>query len=333
MTWNSGWRDGDRCRGQLLDQPLERHVLVVQRAQPVSRTRPSSSANAGSPDRSVRSTRVLTKNPTRSSSASSVRPATGGADRDVGPRAPSRDSSTASAGLQHHEQRHALLAGQRGQPPRAASAPGRQRHRVRRGGWRPAGRGRSAGSASSGGAPASACRQYATWPASRLPGSSSSPSSSALPQRVVRVLHRQRLPARRPPAPPRRVRRRSVRAAAGPSTSRRRRCDGSPAPARARPGPRPAAAPAPGPRGGQVERLAAGDRRDPAARLRLAHRAGDRQLPGQLVRDASTCWYGSAVHRGEHRAQHLVPADHVGQRRRQRRPVQSPASRSATGML
>ena len=78
MTWNSGCRASDRAGCQRLDQPLERHVLVGEGAQVASRAPgASSSANVGSPDRSVRSTRVLTKNPTRSSSASSVRPATG----------------------------------------------------------------------------------------------------------------------------------------------------------------------------------------------------------------------------------------------------------------
>ena len=64
--------------------------------QAPSRTRASSSVNVGSPDTSVRSTSVLTKNPTRSSSASSVRPAIG---EPIGMSvpAPSRDSSTASA--------------------------------------------------------------------------------------------------------------------------------------------------------------------------------------------------------------------------------------------
>ena len=67
----AGQRPG---RGQVLHQPLERQVLVGVGARPASRTRPSSSANVGSPDTSVRSTSVLTKNPTRSSSAASVRP-------------------------------------------------------------------------------------------------------------------------------------------------------------------------------------------------------------------------------------------------------------------
>ena len=83
-------------RGQLLHQPLERHVLMSNPARPASRTRPSSSPNLGSPARSVRSTSVFTKNPTSSSSASSVRPAT--ADpTGISVPAPSRDSSAASA--------------------------------------------------------------------------------------------------------------------------------------------------------------------------------------------------------------------------------------------
>ena len=69
---------------QRLDHGLERHVLVVEGGQ-VARPAPGRAARrrSGSPDRSVRSTRVLTKKPTRSSSASSVRPGHRRAHHDV----------------------------------------------------------------------------------------------------------------------------------------------------------------------------------------------------------------------------------------------------------
>ena len=94
-------------------------------------------------------TRVLTKNPTRSSSASSVRPGDRRADRDVGARAQPGQQHR-QRGLQHHERRDALGPGQL-----------HQRAGARRAGTRPAtgaprwpataGRGRSCGSASSSG--------------------------------------------------------------------------------------------------------------------------------------------------------------------------------------
>ena len=49
---------------------------------------------------------------------------------------------------------------------------------------------------------------------------------------------------------------------------------------------------------------------------------GHRQLPAPAHRIRRTCWYGCPSDGGEDRAQHLVPADHVGQRRLQRRRVQ-----------
>ena len=63
---------------QLLDQLLEGHVLVGVglRAPPRARAR-SSSRKVGSPDRSVRSTSVLTKNPISPSISARLRPAIG----------------------------------------------------------------------------------------------------------------------------------------------------------------------------------------------------------------------------------------------------------------
>ena len=96
ITWNSGSGQAAR-RAERLDQPLERHVLVgVRLPAPSPAPGPAARVNAGSPDRSVRSTSVLTKNPTRLElrrPAARHRPC-----RSRGPPSPpSRDSSTASA--------------------------------------------------------------------------------------------------------------------------------------------------------------------------------------------------------------------------------------------
>src|SRR5262249_40398607 len=67
-----------RARGvERLNQPLKRKLLVAIRRKILARTRPIRSPKLGLPDVSVRSTSVLTKNPTKSSSARSVRPAIG----------------------------------------------------------------------------------------------------------------------------------------------------------------------------------------------------------------------------------------------------------------
>ena len=73
-------------RVECLDEALEGHILVGVTRPERDGPHPGQQArvNAGSPERSVRSTRVLTKKPTRSSKASSVRPAIGAADRDIG---------------------------------------------------------------------------------------------------------------------------------------------------------------------------------------------------------------------------------------------------------
>ena len=77
MTWNNGWCACERAGLSRSTRYSNGTSWCAYAARSVSRTRSSSSANDGSPDVSVRSTRVLRKNPTRSSRASSVRPATG----------------------------------------------------------------------------------------------------------------------------------------------------------------------------------------------------------------------------------------------------------------
>ena len=206
MTWNSGCRASRPRRVELLDQPLERHVLV--RRTPPGRSRgPGSAArgSVGSPDRSVRSTRVLTKNPTRSSSASSVRPATGDADRDVR-AAPSRDSSTASAACSTMNRRGPGVAGQLGkarvQRPRRTAEGARHR----RGGWRTPGRGRSVGSSSSSGSAGQLLSPVASCRRATLSGSSARRRAArAATARSPRTAPAAAAHVRRPPAAPRRV--------------------------------------------------------------------------------------------------------------------------------
>ena len=81
---------------QLVDQLLERQVLMRVRGQRLARTRPSSSANVGSPDRSVRSTSVLTKNPIRPSISARFRSAIG---------VPTTTSSWPAVPAQQHAER------------------------------------------------------------------------------------------------------------------------------------------------------------------------------------------------------------------------------------
>ena len=102
-------------RVEHLDEPLERHVRVRERAEVDLARRAEQFAAKGWPgSSSVRSTRVLTNMPIRSSSVGSPRPAIG---------VPIAMSSVADEprqqhgerGVHHHEQRRMLLAGQRAQ--------------------------------------------------------------------------------------------------------------------------------------------------------------------------------------------------------------------------
>ena len=149
-----GQRPGRR---QLLHQPLERHILMRQRTQARLPHPGQHLRNVRSPDRSVRITNVLTKNPTRSSSASSVRPAT--ADPiGMSVPAPEPRQQHRQRGLQHHERRHALGPGQLHQPldaPRPAPATARGA----RGDWPPPDAAGPPAAPAPPGRPASACRQ------------------------------------------------------------------------------------------------------------------------------------------------------------------------------
>ena len=113
-----------------LDQPLERQLRHGHRPQGC-RPAPGRSARVklGLPEVSVRSTSVLTKNPIRSSSAASVRPAIG-LPIAMSVPAPSRRQQSGKPRLQHHEQARAGLPRQRRQPAvqlRARAAAARRR--------------------------------------------------------------------------------------------------------------------------------------------------------------------------------------------------------------
>ena len=119
-----------------LHQTLERKLLVAVGRQ-VARTHPRQPTRGSSelPDVSVRSTSVLTKNPTRSSSALSVRPAIG-LPIGMSSPAPSRVSSARKPSLQHHEQARPARARKLQQPsvqrprqPQTNAPPAIARHR------------------------------------------------------------------------------------------------------------------------------------------------------------------------------------------------------------
>ncbi len=129
-----------------LDDPVEGQVLVLERGEgrfphPCRAVRRNVRS---SPDRSVRSTSVLTKKPTRSSSASSVRPAMG-APSGMSSPAPRRCSSAAVAAWNsmnmlvpvvpdRSRRARPMSAGssRRTLPPRPVGSAGRGRSRGRR---------------------------------------------------------------------------------------------------------------------------------------------------------------------------------------------------------
>ena len=120
-TWNSGWRPSDRSGTRSSTSRSNGNVLMVQRLARLRAHPGQQRRNVGSPVRSARSTSVLTKKPTRSSRASSVRPAIPGADRDVvsGAELAHQDGHGA---LQHHEQGHALSRARAASPGRGTPA-------------------------------------------------------------------------------------------------------------------------------------------------------------------------------------------------------------------
>ena len=178
ITWNSGMARQRARRVEHLHQPLERQVLVGHRRPGLPRAPGRAGrGSSGLPDVSVRSTRVLTKKPTRSSSALSVRPGDRAADRDVvaGPQPLSRAARPACSTMNRlapaaARQRQQLLV-QLGSISRCGTllaAIARDRRP------RPVGRQLELPP----GSPASVCVQNASWRAIRLSGSLSAPSSS-----------------------------------------------------------------------------------------------------------------------------------------------------------
>ena len=176
MTWNSGCRASDRGRVQLLDQPLERHVLVGVRGQ-VRLPDPGQQLAEGRVARGVGAQHQgVDEEPDQVVQRLVGAAGDRRADRDVGAGA-QPGQQRGDAGLQHHEQRRAgalargpaALGGRRRRAPRSTASPP----------WlETAGRGRSVGSSSWSGAPARASRQYPSCAASRLSGSSAPPSRS-----------------------------------------------------------------------------------------------------------------------------------------------------------
>ncbi len=175
ITWNSGWRAIERAGLTSSTSRSNGRSWCAYAARSVSRTRPTSSRKLGSPPVSVRSTSVLTNIPTRSSSASSVRPAITD-PMGMSVPAPSRVSSAASAACTTMNR---LAFASRASFTNAACSSGSISRWTVSPRWvAVAGRGRSAGSSSWSGSPSSADRQNAICRETRLSGSVSSPSSS-----------------------------------------------------------------------------------------------------------------------------------------------------------
>ena len=197
-------------RVEHLDQPLERQLRHAHRPQGCRlRTRPSSSPKPGLPDVSVRSTSVLTKNPTRSSSAASLRPAIG-LPIAMSVPAPSRVSSAASPACSTMN-RLAPAARASAASPRCSSASMRKRAHCPPRWLDTAGRGRSAGSSicsgSSGRALLPERQAAARSRCRRRPPRPAPPAATACSRRTAPAA-----PAARPPLPsqPRPVQRRQV---------------------------------------------------------------------------------------------------------------------------
>ncbi|MCQ0012543.1 hypothetical protein LUX39_00640 [Actinomadura madurae] len=153
ITWNSGLRASDRSGASRSTTRSNGTPACENAARSAVRTRSSSSANVGSPDRSVRRTSGLTKTPTRPARSSSARPAMGEPSAMSSP-APDRCSSAATAACStmntlvpvSRARRRAPAAGSRNgtSPPRWLAS---------------AGRGRSNGRSVSSGAPERVCSQ------------------------------------------------------------------------------------------------------------------------------------------------------------------------------
>ncbi len=174
ITWNSGCRAVERAGLTSSTTQSKGTSWFRYAASAVARVRPRTSVKLGSPVRSARNTTEFTKNPTRSSTAWSVLPATG-APNGMSVPAPSRDNSIATAAWA--SMCIVAPASRARAASRVLSSEGTSNS------TRPpplegaAGRGRSAGRGISSGTPASASRQYASWSDAALPGDVPEPST------------------------------------------------------------------------------------------------------------------------------------------------------------
>ncbi len=159
-TWNSGCRAVDRAGFSASTTCSNGRSWWAYAARSASRARVTSSVKDGSPPASVRSTRVLRKNPTTPSRDSSVRSVTGVPSGMSSP-APSRDSSrtTAACATVNRVVSHARAMAPSRWCVRAPTVNGSTAPR-----WLAvAGRGRSVGSSSWSGRPARVSVQWASW--------------------------------------------------------------------------------------------------------------------------------------------------------------------------
>ena len=117
ITWNSGCVRVRPRRVQHLHQPLERHVGVREGGQiGLPHARRAARRTTSPAVDPVRSTRVLTNMPTRSSSSRLAAPRDRGADRDVvGAGQPGQQHR--QRGVHDHEQRGVVCARDLGQRP------------------------------------------------------------------------------------------------------------------------------------------------------------------------------------------------------------------------
>jgi hypothetical protein len=170
ITCERGWRDGSRSGCSSSTRRSKGRSWCSCASSMVRRTRPSSSRKVGSPERSVRRRSVLTKQP--------MSPAVSGRSRWAAPELTTtscspeqRESSTLNA----DRSTRCSVAFSRAASDLSASPSSRgssKRSRAPRK-LRAAGRGRSAGSSSTAGAPASRSRQKASCRSSSSPESRS----------------------------------------------------------------------------------------------------------------------------------------------------------------
>ena len=319
MTWNSGWRASDRSGAR----------SSTSRSNGTSWCSSAPSQNSAHPAQQLGERRVpghvgaqhqrVDEEPDQVIERLVGPPRHRGPDRDVVPGA-QLGQQHRQRRLHHHEQRHALLPGQRGQP---GVHLGRdlQRHRV------PAVAGRRRARPVGRAAPAPAApppaRPATTPPAATAgcPGHRRRPAAPA-----ARSRSRRTAPAAAPtPAPARPAARRTPPTGPGPgprSTSRRWRCGAAPAPARARPGATASSRARTGTCARQVERLRRGPRHRAGQVLLGAPRRSPAASPARPA--PSTRWYGCPSAAGNTVRSTSCRAITSRQRRLQRGGVQLP---------